>query len=345
MVESTFSTLKEARAWLRESAITEAAAPFRRFLPAAPVVDVLDSHETGFAPHPELRTLATRAARALVPPVVGELRAAARKVDREDAIPLGPSAEVTRFEPGLAGKPDLGRKNFHAAALGVIKALAKFVAKAWGRDDVDDMIGEGWLVAVIVTPTWDSTKAAYETYLWSCVRARLIDYSKRAQHRRERPCGAWAEDVSIDDFAATDPEGQLREGLAAMATSYCLGLPNDAGATPEERLLKVAERAEIRAIRAELPERQAKLVTLVYDEDLPVKRAAAMMGVPHITARRDHHDAQGFVRARLAGNAKFRVVRSDDAAPQPRVKAKKPVSAKRPPLRLVPPPPAETDDD
>ena len=295
-----FETLKEARAWLHADAIAEAVLPFRPFLGEPDLADLTDYLETAIATHPEIRKLATRAAKSLTIPVFVPLREAARKVDEDEEIPLGPSAQVAKEEPGLVGLPDLGRADFRAATLSVIKALAKYVARAWERRDVDDMIGVGWLVAVEVAPKWDSTKASYSTYLWTCVRRRLINYAKKAQHRREVPCGVWAEDVHASQFEEGEPEAQFREGMRGLATSYALHLTTKSEDLPDENVIRLAEHRAVRVARAELPDRQATVLRLVYEEDVPLKEAASMVGVSYGTVRRDHHEATVFVHKRLA---------------------------------------------
>ena len=332
MSPPAFSTLKDARAWLREHAVAEAASPFEPWLLPAELEDLLDYLDTAFATHPVVRTLATRAAKELVPPAAPALREAAKKpAPDEDAIPLEPTVAAPRLEPGLVGKPDLQREEYLAATLTVIKAVAKHVAKTWKRDDVDDLIGEGWVAAVEIAPRWDSTQASYTTYLWSRVRARLIDYAKRAQHRRERPCGVWGEDVRAQDLAATDAVGKLREGLDAMATSYVMGGMGGMGLarepeTPEAALLRAKLHDEIRAARAGLPDRQREILRLVYEEDVPLKAAAGMVGVSYPTALRDHHEAQRSVHAVLSRG-------KPSAVPG--------LPPKRPALRLVKSPPDE----
>jgi RNA polymerase sigma factor (sigma-70 family) len=307
-----FSALKDARAWLREHVVAEAAAPFEALLSPAELEDLRDYLDTAFATHPVVRTLATRAAKELVPPAAPALREAAKKPDPDDAIPLEPSAAVPRLEPGLVGKPDLERADYQAATLGVIKAVAKHVARAWKREDVDDLIGEGWLVAVQVAPRWDGTQASYTTYLWTCVRARLIDYAKRAVHRHERPCGVWGEDVRTGNLAAEDAVGKLREGMGAMATSYVMGFAREPE-TPESALLHAKLRDEIRAACDDLPARQREILRLVYEEDVPLKAAAKAVGVSYPTALRDHHEAQRSLHAVLSRRSKrpaLRLVRS-----------------------------------
>jgi RNA polymerase sigma factor (sigma-70 family) len=326
MSPPAFSTLKDARAWLREHAVAEAASPFKPWLLPAELEDLLDHLDTAFATHPVVRTLATRAAKELVPPAAPALREAAKKPDHDDAIPLEPHAATTRLEPGLVGKPDLGREDYRAATLTVIKAVARHVAKSWKRDDLDDLIGEGWLVAVEIAPRWDGTQASYTTYLWGCVRARLIDYAKRAQHRREHPCGVWGEYLRAPDLAANDGVGKLREGLDAMATSYVMGLAREPE-TPEGTLLRAKLRDEIRVACAGLPARQREILRLVYEEDVPLKAAAGAVGVSYPTALRDHHEAQRSLHAVLSRKGKPRAVPG--------------LPRKRPALRLVKNPPDE----
>jgi RNA polymerase sigma factor (sigma-70 family) len=321
-----FSTLKEARAWLREHAVADAASPFERWLLPREREDLLDYLDTAFATHPVVRTLATRAAKELLPPAAPALREAAKKPSHDDAIPLEPHAATPRLEPGLVDKPDLGREDYRAATLSVIKALARHVARTWKRDDLDDLIGEGWLVAVEIAPHWDGTQASYTTYLWSRVRARLINYAKRAQHRRERPCGVWGEEVRAPDLAANDAVGKLREGLDAMATSYVMGLAREPE-TPEGELLRANLRDEIRVACAELPERQREILRLVYEEDVPLKVAAGEVGVSYPTARRDHHEAQRSLHAVFSRRGE------PSAVPG--------LPHKRPALRLVKNPPDE----
>jgi RNA polymerase sigma factor (sigma-70 family) len=326
MSPPAFPTLKDARAWLREHTVAEAASPFEAWLLPAELEDLLDYLDTAFATHPVVRTLATRASKELVPPAAPALREAAKKPGHDDAIPLEPHAAAPRFERGLVGKPDLGREDYHDATLSVIKAVARHVAKTWKRDDVDDLIGEGWLVAVEIAPHWDGTQASYSTYLWTRVRARLINYANRAQHRRERPCGVWGEDVRQPHLAANDAVGKLREGLDAMATSYVMGLAQEPE-TPEAALLRAKLQDEIRAACANLPDRQRKILRLVYEEDVPLKAAAGAMGISYPTALREHHEAQRSLHAVLSQRGKA----NDGRALPP----------KRPALRLVKNPPDE----
>ena len=179
-----FEVLKDAKVWVAEDAISRAVLPFRTVLPSDDVETLRDYLEMLVWTHPFVRTLLTRAGKRFLPVRERQLREAAREDDLEEAIPLSPVAEVLLLEPGLVGKPNLKDPSFFKPALGVVRAIAKYVSKKWNRADYDDLVSQGWVDALEVASDWDASKSSFVTFLWGRVRNRLIDYCKKFSNSR-----------------------------------------------------------------------------------------------------------------------------------------------------------------
>jgi RNA polymerase sigma factor (sigma-70 family) len=314
MEPTTFTSLKDAKQFVRARAVERALVPLLGVLRPAEIAEVRDFLDDLTTTHPLVRTLATRAAKQVFAPFAAPLRAAARLDDHDECeeaddnlareIPDVPIARHDRELPLPEGAVDLGRPEYYQASRRVIEALATQVTSKWTHP-YEELVREGWLVAVEIAPDWDRSRARYTTYLWRHVRTRLIDVAKKASNAREMPASA----IYVDDFGKgeeipEDAVDRFDEAVSLAAMSYALGFENGPLANPEEQLERIRERDQVRAAIASLDDRSRRIIELVYFEGHDLREAGAALGVSYATVRRDHGEALGALQAHLSGSSK-----------------------------------------
>ena len=338
MTPPVFKAMKDARAWVNADAIAHAVLPFRPLVSGEALEALTDFLEFTIATHPEVRRLATRAAKALVPPVVGVLRAAARKADDDDDDRSHTSPREARIEPGLIGRPKLDREDYYKESLAIVKSEARYVCTKWGRSDFDDLVGEAWVLVCEIAPAWDASKASYQGYLWARVRARLLDYAKKRSNRFEKPASwVWTDDVHDSQFTEKEPGARFRAAIDAAAMSYGLALLPD----PPEWADARSERREVSAILQRaigtLTPRKADIIRRSFYEGEKLGAIAQTLGVSLITVRRDRQEALEELHAILGGETNLRALRPASAS-QAAKKApakKRSTATKKPTRHLV----------
>ena len=315
MEHPQFDKEKEARAWIVEDAIREATEPFLPILTDVGIADLRDVLEDAAASHPILRVFATRAAKALLPQVEPEeRREAARRRGKDDLDDFGVSkAPPPKIrDAALSGMPDLSKPEFYDPTIAIIKTLAARVAEK-SRAPVkgpfrDELVQEGWRCTCEVCSKWDSTKSAYTTYIWRCVRATMIDYAKKGSNWRDRPAGCVVD--TMDDPTkerSTDAVKRFREAMRTAAASFAFGWAE--ASTPEEALIRVRDREAVRACVKKLDARSQALLALIYVEGMELAPAGAKLDMPKSTAQDIHKRALRDLADMLAASSNVRALR------------------------------------
>lgn len=158
--------------------------------------------------------------------------------------------------------------------------------------DVDDLIQSGYLALVEAVDGYDPENEAgaeFTTYLRFAVRRQ---FAKVTGHytTKKRP---------EQDAVSIDAPLPGQEGLTLLGT-----LPDPAAEFEEKVIQREAARQDCAALMVEiekLPEEQRRALMLTSWDDLTVKAAAEVMGVPPSQVRRDSQKAAHTVRNTKTG--------------------------------------------
>jgi len=201
--------------------------------------------------------------------------------------------------------------------------------------ELDDLVQVGLMALLEAAKTYDSTKgASFETYASIRVRGAMLDevrsnnWAPRSVYRTQRRITAAINAVEnrtgaaakADDIAAelgVDVDEYFRM-LATTATARMFSIDNaDSGMetdtfaaladsdNPVTELESVEFREQIIAAIRNLPEREALLLSLYYDDELNFKEIGAVLGVSESRVCQIHAQALAKVRAKVCGDADY----------------------------------------
>ncbi len=181
--------------------------------------------------------------------------------------------------------------------------------------DPDELASLGRAGLVAAARAYDPSRATpFDAFAWGHVHgAMMAGVRDEAQHRaiaRAAREGAHAVLGSLEDDADVLRDGDAdhrarvdRSADALVASMVAaigarLAAPHGEELAIERQTHAIALRA-LDAATAELPERDRRLIGLVYRDDVDLGRAAATLGLSYMTARRVHRSAVDRLAVRL----------------------------------------------
>jgi len=187
--------------------------------------------------------------------------------------------------------------------------------------EVDDLIQAGMIGLLEAASNYSSDRgASFETYAGIRIRGAMIDalrkldWAPRSVHRKAREAAKVMR--QIEDREGRDArDGEIATAMGVPLEEYNRILQDasvchlasldeataiaDRSADPERDTGHGALRAAVAEAIAALPEREALVMSLYYDEELNLKEIGAVLGVSESRACQLHGQALVRLRARL----------------------------------------------
>jgi RNA polymerase sigma factor (sigma-70 family) len=306
----SFTSKREARAYVEAAAVERSSLPFHGILDADGLEDLRLYLEHALRTHPLLRLLAGRAAEEAWAPFAppAELREAARGAGDDDEADEAPPPvareKKERPIPELPGGLTLRDPEQYKTAKTVIEQIARELAGG-NKDKRKELVAEGWRIAVEVSPSFDPTKGKYRWFLWSRVRAGLVNYVRKASNRREIPASSkWADDAKEGSIQGHSAQDKLHRATDAAAASYALGWHGEPEEDPETKLTRERERADLHRALEALTEDERSVIVAVHWQDMTLKAFAATRKLSESKAGRLNQEALEKLAAKLRETSK-----------------------------------------
>lgn len=199
--------------------------------------------------------------------------------------------------------------------------------------ELDDLVQAGLIALLDAARQYcPSRGASFETWAGIRIRGAMLDevratdWTPRSVYRRQRELTAAIQAVENRTGQAAEPRAIAAElgvpleeyfELVTAAAAHRLfsidagddeaettaGEIPDPGAEPATALEDAELRGELAAAIAALPEREALVMSLYYDEELNLREIGAVLGVTESRVCQIHGQALARVRASVAGRA------------------------------------------
>jgi RNA polymerase sigma factor for flagellar operon FliA len=199
--------------------------------------------------------------------------------------------------------------------------------------EVDDLVQVGLIALLDAARQYSPAKgASFETYAGIRVRGAMLDevratdWTPRSVYRRQRELTAAIQAVENRTGQAADARAIAAElgvpleeyhqlvGQATACRVFSLDATDDDGegmagqlpdpdAGPAEALESEELRGEVAAAIRSLPEREALVMSLYYDEELNLKEIGAVLGVTESRVCQLHGQALARLRARVGAGS------------------------------------------
>jgi RNA polymerase sigma-70 factor, ECF subfamily len=165
-------------------------------------------------------------------------------------------------------------------------AVVRLAGTIVSSDDAEDVAQEALLLAFKALPTLEEP-TKFAAWLSAITRHRAFRFSTRERAQRDKRVAM--DEVLLEKIDALNRP--LVVGASVTGSSYISG-----GLYGTE-----SDRLEVMSVLNELPNEYALPLKLRFDDEMPLKRIAAFMGVPLSTVKWRLHHGKKLLREKLRG--------------------------------------------
>jgi RNA polymerase sigma-70 factor, ECF subfamily len=163
-------------------------------------------------------------------------------------------------------------------------AVVRLARTIVGNDDAEDVAQDSLLLAFKALPTLEEP-TRFAAWLSAITRHRAFRFSKRERAQLSKRIAM--DEVLLEEIAALSQPLVDRGVYGFRNDGDFYGLESD------------SERGEVMAALDELPNEYAMPLRLRFQDEMPLKRIAAFMGVPLSTVKWRLHQGKKLLRERL----------------------------------------------